>query len=150
MTDFSHLQDRRLATIDIPIEGIEGMRPVLQCKPATKANKKYFNALLRSERRGLASRGSRMTVDQLNAFMGRQRELVAQHCVVGWTPGSVVDAKGKNVAFSRDECLAFLQALPDRLFDPFLGDLQEEATFLDEGGDGGADDPADVEEQAGN
>ena len=147
MTDFSHLKDHRLATADIPIEGIDGMRPLLNCKPATKANKPYFNALLRSERRGLASRGARMTVDQLNAFLGRQRELVAQHCVVGWEPGSVADAKGKPVAFGRDECLAFLKALPDRLFDPFLADLQEDATFLEEAA---GDDPVDVEAQAGN
>ena len=152
---FAHLEETARATAIIPIDGLKDMTPELVCRPATKANKPYFNALLASERRGRAARGSRMTVDELNKFLKRQRLLVSQHCVKRWNEGTVIDADGNSVKFSKAECLNFLTALPDRIFDVFLSELTDDINFIvqDEGGDEDEDpsDPeTDLETQAGN
>ena len=149
MPDFSQLKEETRATAVIPIEGIDGMRPELTCKPATRANKPYYNGLLAADRRGRAARGTRIKVDDVNRMISNQRELVAQYCVVSWKEGSVIDASGKPVPFSKQECLRFFNALPDRIFEAFLAEITDDVTFV-VSDDGTGDDTEDATAQAGN
>jgi hypothetical protein len=56
--------------------------------------------------------------------------LIAAVCATGWGTAPK-DAKGKEVAFSEENCLAFLRALPIYVLDPFRAYVQNIYNFID-------------------
>ncbi len=150
MTDFSHVAasaEKTVKTAEVAIEGLEGFRPVLVMKPANEDNPAYFNALLKRQRRG--RRGRNITVKDLRRLRDDDIELLPKHCAVGFVEGTVVDATGKPVEFSEDECRQLFQAIVSvpggrDIFDDFRNEVAEPTTFVE------VVDPEDVEEQAGN
>lgn len=148
MTDFGNIKSegRAVPTAEVAIEGLEGLRPVLVCKPASEDNPAYFNELSRRLRRG-----RRNTQDVTTKDVKRMRrddvELLPKHCIVGFVPGTVVDAQGKEVEFSVETATDLLKAICDKArdsFDDFRADLGNRATFTE------YSDDEDVEAQAGN
>lgn len=126
--DFSHLDGLKVRPskqIEFTFERIEG-EPILVVRSSGESNKPYLNALLKSGRRSLRKmRGGRMSAEVLAANRDQDRELFARHIVIGWKAETVRNAAGKPVKFSPEACAAFLQALPDDLFDElrvFCGD----------------------------
>lgn len=77
---------------------------------ANDANTAFLNARLKARR---ARRT--MTPEAMAADRTTDRELFAKHVLTGWR--GIADAAGAEVAFSHDEALLFLTALPDWLFD---------------------------------
>ena len=153
MADFSHIavreQAKKIKTAEIPIEGIEGFRPVLICKPATEDNAPYFNEMLKRQRRTARRRGRHVTVKDLRRLRDDDIELLPKHCVVGWAEGSVIDAEGKPVPYSEDECRKLFEAIvaaPNGrdAFDDFRNECADAGTFVeysdddDDGDDEGA------------
>lgn len=125
MTDFSYLKnlDVKNKTAHYPIHQIAGT-PVLIMKPATEANKPYFNAVLKKSRRNVrALKAGAINQVMIAENREQDRELFPRFVVTGWE--DLVDAKGEAVEFNRENCEAFLRALPDWIFDEvrnFAGD----------------------------
>lgn len=138
MSDFKYLKRLEVQdkTARFEIHNIPG-EPVLIMKPATEANKPYFNAVLRKSRRNVRA----MQSGALNAAMitenrTQDRELYSRFVIVGWE--NVVDADGELAEFTRDNCQGFIDALPDWLFDKIRNFAGDSANFTD-------DVPADIE-----
>ena len=141
---------RRVRSAWFTIEGLEGMRPRLHMRPANESNPKYFDALLRAQRKGRKAMKNIRTAD-VKQIRVEDAELLAKHCAVGWEDGSVLDADGTSVPFSREDCRGLLLSLAEhddvevrQCFDDFRGDVADAASFHE------VEDEADIEETAGN
>ena len=147
---FSHIVDnvpQSVSSAEITIYGLGGMQPVLTCKPANEANAAYFDALLKSQRRGAARRLRNMTAKTMRAWRAEDAALIAEHCVTGWR--EMIDAAGDEVDFSTDNAKEFFKALlataPGRqVFDDFRNEIADSATFTE------AESDEDVAAMAGN
>lgn len=115
---FEHLrklQVRSDVVQDFDLLEIEG-NPLLKVKPALEGNRAYFTSLLkRNKRYAQQLRTMGMTPELMDKTREEDRELYARFVIVGWE--SVVDSENKDVKFSTEDCLAFLRALPDYIFD---------------------------------
>lgn len=140
--DFSHLKnlDVKDKTARYTIHQIAGA-PVLIMNPATEANKPYFNAVLKKSRRNVrALKAGAISQVMIAENREQDRELFPRCVVTGWE--GVTDAKGKTVEFSRENCEAFLRALPDWIFDEVRNFAGDSINFTE--------DMPDVEVKAGN
>lgn len=127
--DFSNLAQHSVAVQAVPYRlfQIEG-EPVLRVLPATEENKPYFNALLRQTKESLRSlQATGASADAVEARRKLARDLIADHVLVGWE--GVVDASGREVAWSKDDGRAFLEALPGWIFDSVQSFCQSPANF---------------------
>ena len=127
MADFSQIKRQEAITPTARHTFYEfGDEPWVEVKPATERNKPFFNALLKRQRRGRRIlRAGALTVDMIKRTRADDRELYAKYIVTGW--GNVVDVEGATVDLSPDNCLDFLNAIPDESFDllrDFAGDAQ--------------------------
>lgn len=130
--DFTHLKnlDVKDKTSDFPIYQIAG-EPELILKPATEANKPYFNAVLKRTRRGMrALKAGAISQKMVADNREEDRELYPQHVIVGWR--RVTDAQGENVPFSPESCRDFLEALPDWIFDEIRNFAGDSSNFTGE------------------
>ena len=146
--DFSHIPTtKKQDTAEIAIEGMQGFRPVIICKPANERNPAYLNERNRRLRRGRRSRSADVTVDDMNMLRDINIDLIPKFCAVGFVAGTVVDAHDTEVAFSEDACRELLIAIRERAtesFDTFAADCEAPETFEI------MNDPEDVQAQAGN
>jgi hypothetical protein len=123
--DFSHLKslDVRDKTAPYTIHQIAGA-PVLTVRPATEANKPYFNAVLKRSRNNVrALKAGALSQAMIAENREQDRELFPRFVVIGWA--DVVDSQGAVVPFTAANCADFLRALPDWIFDDlrnFAGD----------------------------
>ena len=126
--------EKATETANIAIRGLLGMRPVLVCRPATKATPAYFNKILKRQRIG---RGRiDVTVKNMDEWLADDVNLLSEHCVVGFVPGTVVDADGNELPFSVDACKALLgavyaedQKMGTTCFEDFCADIRDPASF---------------------
>ena len=134
MSKFEHLgkldvKDKNV--VDYVIFQIES-EPVLKLKPATEANKPYFNAVLRGSRKNMrAIRSGSINAIMLEENRAQDRELFPKHVVAGWE--KVTDSDGKPVPFSEENCQDFLRALPDWIFDEIRDFAGNAANFVSTG-----------------
>jgi len=140
--DFSHLKnlDVKDRTARFPIHQIAGA-PALIMKPATEANKPYFNAVLKRSRRNVrALKAGAINQVMIAENREQDRELFPKFVVTGWE--GVTDSKGKDAEFNRENCEAFLRALPDWIFDEVRDFAGNSVNFTE--------DMQDAEVKAGN
>lgn len=140
--DFSHLKnlDVKDRTARFPIHQIAGA-PALIMKPATEANKPYFNAVLKRSRRNVrALKAGAINQVMIAENREQDRELFPKFVVTGWE--GVTDSKGKEAEFNRENCEAFLRALPDWIFDEVRDFAGNSVNFTE--------DMQDAEVKAGN
>jgi len=117
MNDFSHLKKLEVSgkTAEYPLFQIAG-EPVLIMKPATEANKPYFNMVLRRSRRSMqAVKSGALSQKMIKENREEDKNLYPKHVITGWK--NMPDSKGKDVPFSEKACTEFLEALPDWIFD---------------------------------
>ena len=155
--DFSNIpteQRSGIPTAEITVEVGDLMSAVITMRPANEDNPKYFNELLRRNRRLNRSARSRdITTDDIRKMRRDDCELLARYCAVGWK--GVVDAEGE-LPFSPENCreflLAVLRAPRGRIaFDEFRDRAADEYTFMeDDYGGGGGDPEAEREALEGN
>lgn len=110
-----------------PLEGLEDA--VFIVRPATEANKEYFNKVLKLTRRrkGKLKRG--VDTSYLEETREEDKELFPKYIVIGWE--NVYDEDGTLVEFSEEECQNFIKEMPPWMFDDlrnFAGDIEN---FLD-------------------
>lgn len=141
MTDFSHLKQLEVndKTAEYPIYQISG-EPTLILKPATEANKPYFNSVLRRSKRNLRAIKTGINQKMIKENREEDRELYPKHIITDWK--DVPDSKGKKVPFSVENCTDFIQALPDWIFDDIRAFAGESSNFFGE--------VIDVKEKLGN
>lgn len=104
-------------TTDFTMYTVVG-EPILTLKPAGEANKPYFNALLKKT--GKYAR--RLKASKINAAMlaenrDEDRALFPKYVIEGWSKRPPIDATGKPAPFSEENCIAFVEALPNDVFD---------------------------------
>lgn len=133
-----------IPTAEITVEVGDLMRATITMKPANEDNPRYFNELLRRNRRRGRSRD--INTDDVRKMRRDDAELLARYCAVGWK--GVVDAKGE-LPFSPENCHAFLVAVLGAphgrvAFDEFRDRAADEYTFVDAG------DGAEAEALSGN
>lgn len=153
MVDFSHLVEdvgEKKLTAVYTFEEIKG-QPWIECKPATVANSKYYNALMRSMRRR-GFRGNTITAKEVEKARVNDTRLLSEHCAIRW--GNITDKSNKSVPFSQENCRQFLDQIRGRVeeaFDAFRTWATDPASFRDGDDDEGGDLPDDSDETlAGN
>lgn len=110
---------------------VNGKCPTLIGKPATQDNKGYFNKLLKlSAKNARAVQAGNVTVEVFEENRAQDLELYPEFVITGWK--DVVDGDtGRDVTFSQDECAAFLNALPNHIFDNVRNHFGNTDNFVD-------------------
>lgn len=105
--------------------------PVLIMKPATEANKPYFNAVLKRSRRNIrAVQSGSLSTALIAENRAEDRDLFPKFVVVDWD--KVKDSAGEIVPFSQENCADFLEALPDWIFDEIRNFAGNSVNFVGE------------------
>ena len=130
--DFSHLKKLEIKdkTATYVMDQIEG-DPSLTVKPSTEANKPFFNELLRTNKRSVkaVAKGS-VTTELIDSNRDNNKRLFSKYVVVGWS--GVTDSEGKAVTFSQTNCLEFLEALPNWIFDDINRFCSDPTNFVEQ------------------
>ena len=128
MADYSHLKKldvNEQTTAEYIFEDIPG-EPSIIFAPMTDSNPDYLNervriAVERAEADQANTKAKRrekiLSSARLDEEREIDRELMARTCAKGWG-NPPKDEKGKTHQFSADECLSFLRALPNYMFEP--------------------------------
>lgn len=117
MADFSYLKklDVTNKVQECVLFRLDG-KPTLLVKPATENNKPFYNAVLRKARKTQkAVAAGAIDVNLLSSNRDDDRQLYSELIITGWK--GIIDASGKPVEFNQVNCLEFLHALPDYIFD---------------------------------
>lgn len=136
MPDFSHIKAMDAAparTVEYKLYEIEanGVIPTLIVAQANEANLPYFNEVLKGTgRMARRVRGGALTASMVKENRDEDRRLFPLHVIKRWVEGTVVDADGTSVPFSRDNCKEFVEAIPDFAFDRLRGHCAETTNFL--------------------
>lgn len=148
MPDYSHL--RKLDVTDeseaeytfgdiVVGRGPDGaaVHPSIFFRPMVDANKHYLNERIRlsSERAERATKGGKkdkvqQLADRLDEDRETDRVLIAKTCALRWGTAPL-DVDGNAHDFSFEECLAFLQALPNYIFEPLRNWVTNPYNFVD-------------------
>lgn len=148
MADYSHLRkldvtdetEAEYTFSDIIVgrnEDGSSVHPSIIFHPMVQSNKRFLRERIRlsterAEAMGKAKKKDKVEqiVDRMDDDLEFDRILAARACAVRWgTPPK--DKDGNEPEFSADECLAFLQAVPDFIFEPLRGWLQNPYNFVD-------------------
>ena len=106
----------------------DGETPVLRVKPATVINRGYSDAGVKA----LAPymKAKRMTTSLAAAARDAQRDLLADHVLIGWE--HVYGDDDQVAPFSVENAHKFLEALPDHIFDDLLAFCSDISNFVSE------------------
>lgn len=132
--DFGNLKSMEVkgsSTAPFTFYQIEG-EPVLHVSPATEANKPYFNELLKrntNRRVQAALRSGKFTTSMIEENRKNDRKLFPQLVIRGWE--KVKDSTGEEAEFNLENVTAFIQALPDWLFDELRNFAGEPLNFVE-------------------
>lgn len=135
MTNFSHLaalevSDESTTELTLYQITVNGKTPVLIMRPATEANKPYFNALLkRSGKTRKQIQAGQMNANMISENRDEDKELYPRYVITGWR--DVVDENGIDSKFGPDDCRDFIDALPSWLFDDVRTHAGNPANFTD-------------------
>jgi hypothetical protein len=151
MADFKHLASLRVqdnATVEYTFYRIGG-DPTLSVQHAGRSNVAFFNAALRqtkiARRKAKSRKGAGITAASIEQARQEDIQMFAEFIVTGWS--GVLDSKGKEVPYSQEVCIQFLNAIPPDMFDElreFCLDI-ENFRELDD-----TMDPQELEELKGN
>lgn len=126
--DFSNISRDKISresTATFTFYRLEG-EPSLTVKPVGEANPSYMRAMLKGSKETVRRmRGGNITPEILAENREKDRKLFPLHVITGWS--GVLDAGGKEVAFSPESCGAFVRALPYDIFN----DLRDFCSTLD-------------------
>lgn len=121
--------DGKIARFEVPYLGA-----VLLLRPATEANKPYFNQVLkRSKRRVNAVRRGNLDAKMLAEGREEDRELFPKYVIADWE--GVTDKDGVEVPFSIDNCADFVRGgsdgMPDWMFDEIRNFASDIPNFIE-------------------
>lgn len=122
-SNFTPKGDRPTGTATFTFYDLDG-EPSVELRPATRANKEYFNALLR--RMGKLRKSlerSDVTVEMLDKQDRLVRDLYAQYVVTGLS--GWIDGDGEEIASTDENIKSLMEQLPEAQFEDlaeFAGD----------------------------
>lgn len=126
--NFSNLEKLKVkssATALYTFHDIAG-EPTLKVRPAHEVNNAYMNAVLKRGKKMLRTlRRGKMSTAVLKENRETDYGLFPRYIVEEW-PVAPCDAEGNDVGFSRENCEAFLRAIPVDMFNDlrdFCGDI---------------------------
>lgn len=135
--DFSHLKAAELdGERERPYQfrAVEGT-PTIWFRPALNENKAFLNETIRRSNDRAPGSGRQQTTDaSIELARDEDRQVIASTCATRW---DVKDAKGKDVPFTPENCLAYLRALPNWLVDGLRNWASEPSNWMR-----GAENPA--------
>ena len=107
----------------------KGKNPVLFVAAAGESNPEYFNELLARTKRftNRIQTGGVITAEGLHDNRQENRNLYPRYIVKGWK--NVFDAQDNPVEFNEENCVDFIKALPDWLFDELCAFCQQPQNF---------------------
>lgn len=133
MSTFTHLKKLDVTagrTARMTLFGLED-EPVLILAPATESNKPYFNGLLKRSRNNVSRlQAQQFTAELTKANRDDDRRLYAEFVVKGWE--RVRDDQHQLVDFTLENVQAFLEALPDYIFDDVRVFATAPRNFIDD------------------
>jgi len=133
VSDFSHLRKldvQGAAVAEFELVELEG-NPVLVGVFAGETNAPYYNQLVkRSGKNSRRFRAGKLTTRELEDNREHDRELFPKHVIKSWR--GVMDSRGEPAQFSMANCLAFLSALPNWLFDDVRNHFSNPVSFVDD------------------
>ena len=148
MADFSNLQSLHVKdgdTAEFVFYGIAG-EPTLEVKPATAENKPFFNRVLAKNKQLQRKRKGRAeqlpTATSILEARKEDIEMFVELIIVGWS--NVLDASGKAVKYSAENCRQFLNAIPGDMFDELRTFCLDISNYRDQM------DAAELEDLSGN
>lgn len=123
------------ATIEYEIADItmpNGKSPVLTGKHAGKSNAKFLAAHLKSTSRRMAGKRARSQIDEqiIEEERAAERDLFAKHIIVGWK--NVINSEGKESEFNYENCVAFLNALSEPIFEALANYFSNPSRFTND------------------
>jgi len=115
MSNFSHLKKLNIEEDRTAEYVLHELEPAvkLTVRPASECNKKYFNAVIRLSKKR-SGRKSSVSLKAIEEDRKDDLPLFAKYIIVDWK--NCVDANGKEVPFSVEDCEEFLNCLPSYLF----------------------------------
>ena len=115
MSNFSHLKKLNIEEDRTAEYVIHELEPAvkLTVRPASECNKKYFNAVIRLSKKR-TGRKSSVSLRAIEEDRKDDLPLFSRYIVVDWV--DCVDANGKDVPFSVEDCQEFLECLPSYIF----------------------------------
>lgn len=148
---FDYLRERDVTSSTTSVYVMTELEPSprLVVRPATEANKAYFNEALRRQRN--LARTRKITVATVEQGRDVDRDLYPQFVIVGWER-VYARVQGENgepaklvpVPYSREACRDFIAALPGYVLDGLRTFCSDAGSFVEEM------EPVDVEELLGN
>ena len=121
MAKFSHLDALEVSSeskteLTLYQITVNGKTPVLIMRPATEANKPYFNALLKSSGKARKQiQAGQMNANIISENREEDKDLYPKFVIIGWR--DVMDDDGNDSPFNPSDCKDFIEALPGWLFD---------------------------------
>lgn len=110
---------------------VNGKCPTLIGRPATEANKPYFNSLLKKARKNVrAAQAGAVNAAMLEENRDEDRRLFHEHVITGWENMVDVDG-GADLPFNKKDCKDFLAALPNHIFDKVRDHFATTENFVD-------------------
>lgn len=136
MVDFSNIKKQDVTpetTREYTFDALQG-EPSVVLRPAHDSNIHFLDERLRlaTERAAKAKDEPRrkgpapeVTPELIKKNIEEDRDydrrILAKACIVGWGSSPPLDVNGKVPKFSEENALAFLDALPNYILDPFRG-----------------------------
>lgn len=136
MPSFENLKSMEVspeATVKYEITDITlaGRVPILDVKMATMYNKDYMNVRIKTSSKDAQKiRRGVITTRLLSESRDGDRKLYPKFIIMDWE--NVVDSNGVLVEFSESNCLEFIAALPDWIFDGLRAFCSEISNFVDQ------------------
>lgn len=130
---FSHLKKHEVSadqTADYVFYEIAG-EPTLTVAPATPANKRYNSEMTKRNLplyKRVRAAGDSAMAKAAEDIRDTDRDLYAKHVIKGWS--NVFDADGNEAKFNKENCAAFLEALPDYMFDMLRDFASNNSSFV--------------------
>ena len=138
---FEHLKNYEVDQAQSWLEMPElGERARLLLKPATEANRPYYNAMLKlsGKRARTLARSGQISVDDLRKNRAEDRKLFPRYIIAGWEHVETAEDRElpfeekQFVDFSAEMAVELCQALPDHLFDRIRNHAATPEQFYEE------------------
>ncbi len=145
MVDFSNVAKLKFDGKPVPfiIDELEGS-PTLFVLPANDSNEELLNYVLKNSAKLTRLSRQKADANMLAATRKQDRDTYSRFVIKGWD--DVVEASGKAVPFSQQNCHDFLTALPDFIFDRLRNFCMTPANFMNVGDDIGLPEPGEPAE----
>ena len=131
MSKFEHLKKQDVAgdkTIEYVMNQLVG-EPVLHVLPATESNKPFWNATLRALNKKKNYNKRNVTAGMIEQNRKDDKDMYPLYVIKGWD--NMLDGKGGTIPYTAEDCVDFVNSLPDYIFDALRDFVTDNTNFVD-------------------